>query len=107
MGWLGTTLYVENGGAGHDAMTMENWTLMQGTGLKDKTGKEIYEGDIVRVEDGPNKKTRTVIFDAVDGSYALKLSNGATEYLPNYVRYGQIEIIGNIYEHPHLLTNEK
>jgi YopX protein len=77
--------------------------LMQFTGLRDKNWKEIWEGDIVEIEDGPNKKKRDVIWHKNTASFALKIGNGATEYMPNYVLYGQIEIIGNIYENPESL----
>lgn len=73
------------------------------TGLHDKNGKEIYEGDVVEVEDGPNKKNYPIIFHKRTAAFTLEVGNGATEYLPNHVAYKQIEIIGNIYENPELL----
>src|SRR5512146_66283 len=93
--------FSDGGGPLYSSYDSEHTELMQYTGLKDKNGKEIYEGDVVEVEDGPNKKKREIVFK--DGAFSLKLLNGATEYLPNYVRYGQIEVIGNIYENPELL----
>ena len=72
--------------------------LMQYTGLKDKNGKEIYEGDIVknvingsilRVEFG----TWGITFINGEGQSVFPKNNGKLE----------LEVIGNIYENPELL----
>ena len=63
--------------------------LMQFTGLKDKNGKEIYEGDIVRWEQFKDE----IIFR--DGFF-----QGRNLILTDWSR---AEIIGNIYENPELL----
>lgn len=74
---------------------------MQCTGLKDKNGKLIFEGDIVdcRVEIGPEKwepRLRQIVEwdETVTGFY---LNNGYMHESDEY------EVIGNIYEHPELL----
>lgn len=81
--------------------------IMQYTGLKDKNGKEIYEGDIIKLDDpnwgygGMYDKEhdgylyREVAFE--DGCFCFK--NGSELYNVN----GQSEVIGNIYENPELL----
>jgi len=69
--------------------------LMQYTGLKDKNGKEIYEGDIIRVYDGENTE---VYYD--DGCF-LVLGFRADEL---YLHEDTCEVVGNIYENPELLT---
>jgi len=68
-----------------------NSILMQYTGLKDKNGKEIYEGDIIKGEwidlyTGLTKEKISVITDI--------------RAIPDYIN---CEIIGNIYENPELL----
>ncbi len=75
--------------------------LMQSTGLKDKNGKEIFEGDIVLVLDSPY----TVFYDTEKGSYRLKPHDDRwnVDYMSNFSHGGNFEIIGNIYENKELL----
>jgi uncharacterized phage protein (TIGR01671 family) len=73
--------------------------LMQYTGLKDKDGKEIYEGDIL---------ARTSIADAIvifeDGAFCRKkISTSTTALLSLYIDEFTV-VIGNIYENPELIT---
>lgn len=76
--------------------------VMQFTGLKDKNGKEIYEGDIIREKWGG--KGNKNVMKWMGNGFWLERENGE-KYLPN-----DMEIIGNIYENPDLLqeiTKEK
>lgn len=67
---------------------------MQYTGLKDKAGKEIYEGDILQMYFRNNQKAGTPFPVAWNDKHAA-----FTDWWP---REG-VEVIGNIYENPSLL----
>jgi len=81
--------------------------LMQYTGLKDKNGKEIYEGDIVKMEKewirwDNNNGPRVVVFE--DGAFSPFGGDG--EYSWEDGPDGHTEIIGNIHENPELLEGK-
>ena len=83
----------------------DNIILMQYTGLKDKNGVEIYEGDIVTVFDAGEVFTGIVAYDLEECDF--KATNGEEDYGNNFSYIGsvieEIEVIGNIYENPELL----
>lgn len=69
--------------------------LMQFTGLRDRHGKEIYEGDVVRWEDRGSDYPNVLILttDVHWVNVGWNLNSKIIEY----------EILGNIYEHPELV----
>lgn len=82
-----------------------NGIVMQYTGLKDKNGKEIYEGDIVRLFG--TEKPCSVVFQ--DGMFVVKAPYHKEEWFDlNMFEHDErvitlYEVIGNIYENPELL----
>jgi uncharacterized phage protein (TIGR01671 family) len=88
--------------SGDGVDSMEHLKYMQFTGLKDKNGKGIYEGDIVEGINRLNedwKIPQKVTF--LKGCYMFGNWN-AHEY---FNRHQAITVIGNIYENPELLQN--
>ena len=111
-----------------DIETLDKFILMQSTGIKDKNGVEIYEGDILKLN---------AIFLAPDDSTEIGRAvqqlilapDDKIGYLEYYPKYGysiifegnrlyrqefwastnklNYEVIGNIYENPELLEGDK
>jgi uncharacterized phage protein (TIGR01671 family) len=78
-------------------------TLWQYTWLKDKNGKEIYEGDILKWS---WEETFEVYFDEQHAQYRVKKKLNEDIYSDreiDYYWFNKIEIIWNIYENPELI----
>ena len=94
-----------------DGGTLDN--LMQFTGIHDKNGKKIFEGDIVRytwdmlTEKGKKVRISKVFWSDWRASWAVG-KKPCDNDLFRYVRNGNtVEVIGNIYENPELLTMQE
>ena len=80
--------------------------LMQSTGLKDKNGKKIFEGDIVDYKGREavvkwHGSYASFIYRFVDG-----LQERVSEWDPLFLACYNFEVIGNIYENPELLEEK-
>ena len=87
---------------GDDFIDVYPETVGQFTNLKDKNGKEIYEGDIVQARLNIQEYANFVV-EFADGCFEIKQGN-YREYLKVAVANRVVKIIGNIYENPELLN---
>ena len=81
-------------------MNLDQVAIMQYTGLKDKNGMVIYEGDIVQTGWQGNEK-RVVVFES--STYCVDSGDGY-RYFNHPESY---EVIGNVYENPELLGDRQ
>lgn len=104
----------------HEWDSVQTWTdwwrrgdldLIRFTGLKDRNGKEIYEGDMFGKLGGDNDRPNEyevrgqVKFDTDFSMFIIELTNGGWMQLYEYMNTNgnSREIIGNIYENPELV----
>lgn len=84
-----------------DERNGEDVILMQSTGLVDKNGKEIFEGDIVKMAKNVySEPTHYEVVRHYGGAYHLESKQHGCEL---WLRHTDCEVIGNIYENKELL----
>lgn len=107
-------IYVDGNG---DLIHPARYILMQYTGVRDKNGKEIYEGDILQhkmhypvdFQDRNPHLRYDYIGTGVeweDGFWFIDRRNPKNETLLTRSRASEWEVIGNIYENPDLLIKD-
>ena len=92
----------------HNWIDFKDVEIMQYTGIKDKNGKEIYEGDIIRLKHHIDKRINVVgkvVFLSEQASFGI-IDDLGQEYPLFRNTTEQIEIIGNIYENSELLEGK-
>lgn len=102
--WLEDELYCIGDGITY-MVSAEDLVLMQSTGLVDKNGKEIFEGDIVKMsKDVYSEPTYYEVVRHYGGAYRLESKQHGCEL---WLRHTDCKVVGNIYENPELLEDKE
>lgn len=93
-----------------DEVPASDFILMQSTGMFDKNGSEIFEGDIVKYKSGCNTYAEEVAYDKNFGGFGVR--DAKTDIIFTFGEVFEdigiipLEVIGNIYGNPELLEGE-
>lgn len=91
-----------NGIINSEAYKVDPSTVGQFTGLCDKNGVRIFEGDIIEYTDGCNDWLGAVKYDGDDAQFVVRFIGGDVESFDNLYS-GDCEVLGDIYDSPELL----
>lgn len=79
-------------------------TIGQYTGLKDKNGTKIFEGDIVLIDED-ERQLATICWDNECANFYIQYDNLYCTFDDYYGK--DLEVVGNIYDNPELLEQDK
>ena len=86
--------------SGISGIEVDYKSIGQYTGLTDKNGTKIFEGDIVR--DAETSDVGKIFFDTYTAMFVIGFETTIADFNASY----SLEVIGNIYDNPELIRNE-
>lgn len=101
----GNIVFPDTVGELHKRVDFCHLIIQQFTGLSDKNGVEIYEGDILENNlNHPDYKFGTIIFDEIYSLFGIKY-DGLTRTVKTdkYECASRFEVVGNLFQNPELL----
>jgi uncharacterized phage protein (TIGR01671 family) len=114
---LGEIILLGGWMAGVSILDLNDIVVMQYIGLKDKNGKEIYEGDIIKWDDSSKGRYWRVAVVELNPDIQFRIvtntlhpescRKGTVFHFANFVytnTHEALEIVGNIYENPEIVT---